>query len=216
MKGAIFDLDGVLVDTAAIHYRAWRELAQSFGFDLTPELNEQLKGVNRERCLEIILTAAGLDLPPEERQRLTDRKNARFIELVSGLGPEDLLPGARRVLETLRARGVRLAIGSGSRNAPMVIDRLGIRNLLDVVVDGAAASKPKPDPEVFLVAAALLGVEPEECVVFEDAESGVQAARAGGMAVVGIGDDAILQTADFVVASLADLDVDSLFPVVAA
>lgn len=212
-RAAIFDLDGVLVDTAICHFEAWRRLARDLGFELAPEVNERVKGVSRARSLEIVLEAGGIAASRAERERLATLKNDWYVESISTLDGSAVLPGVRETLETLRAGGIKLAVGSGSENASALLDRIGIRAYFDAVVDGKHATRAKPDPEVFLLAARALGVEPRECVVFEDAQAGVEAARAAGMAAVGIGDPAFLHGADQVVRSLAELDVFAVFGV---
>ncbi|ADN02471.1 beta-phosphoglucomutase [Spirochaeta thermophila] len=203
-KGAIFDLDGVIVDTARYHYLAWRRLAEELGFEFTPEHNERLKGVSRMRSLEILLEVGGISVSPEEKQQLAEKKNRWYVEYISALTPDALLPGAREFLTWLRDRGVKIALGSASKNAPLILDRLGITGLFDAVVDGTMVEKAKPDPEVFLKGAGLMDVDPRECVVFEDAVAGIEAARRGGMKAVGVGDPEVLAEADWVVRSLAE------------
>jgi beta-phosphoglucomutase len=202
MRAALFDLDGVIVDTARYHYVAWREMANSLGFDLSEEQNERLKGVSRAESLELILQMGGVLLPEAEKQRLGETKNQRYVELVRGMGPQEILEGAGEYLRRLRERGVKIALGSASKNAELVLQGIGIRDQFDVVVDGTRVKKSKPDPEVFLLGAEGLGVSPSECVVFEDAAAGVEAAKAAGMAAVGIGRAENLPRADLVVPGL--------------
>lgn len=211
LRGAIFDLDGVLVDTAALHHQAWREVAGEFGLDVTASINERLKGVARDDALGILLDLAGVTLSDDERAGVAARKNARYVQLLATLGPQSVLPGVRALLRGLRAAGIGLAVGSASRNAPLVIERLEIASLLDVVVDGSMVARTKPDPEVFLLAARRLNLEPQECLVFEDAEAGLQAARSAGMLAVGVGRPDDLPSADLVIGSLAELDPATLF-----
>lgn len=205
LRGALFDLDGVIVDTARHHFLAWRRLAEELGFGFTEAHNERLKGVSRTRSLEILLEVGGVTTTPAERDEMAARKNAWYVESISRLDVGDILPGADEYLRRLRERGVRVALGSASKNAPLILDRLGITGLFDVIVDGNAVSRAKPDPEVFLVGAGRLGLAPADCVVFEDAEAGVEAARRAGMRVVGVGDPAALRAADFVVPGLGAL-----------
>jgi beta-phosphoglucomutase len=213
-QGVIFDLDGVLVDTAKQHWAAWRRLGAELGFDVTEAFNERLKGVNRVQSLELILQAAGLDPSPAERTRLTDRKNGWYVELLSNIDESDVLPGALDVVRWLRRRSIRCAIGSASKNAPLIVERLGILSLFDAIVDGNKVDRPKPDPEVFLVAAEELGLPALTCVVFEDAQAGILAARAAGMSAVGVGRREDLESADWVVPNLVDIGelLDLLFP----
>jgi beta-phosphoglucomutase len=202
MKAALFDLDGVIVDTARYHYIAWREMANGLGFDITLEQNERLKGVSRMESLDIILGIGGVAVSEEERARLGTSKNQRYVELVSQMDSSEILRGAREYLELLRRRGVKIALGSASKNAGMILDSLGIRSLFDAVIDGTKVSKSKPDPEVFLLGAEAVGVEPAACVVYEDAAAGVEAAKAAGMSAVGIGLAENLPRADLVVPGL--------------
>jgi beta-phosphoglucomutase len=202
MQAALFDLDGVIVDTAKYHYIAWRELANALGFDLSEEENERLKGVSRKESLEIILRLGCIVMNEHEKERLGDSKNERYVELVSHMEPSEILRGAREYLSKLRARGVKIALGSASKNAELVLHGLGIRDHFDLVVDGTMVQKSKPDPEVFLLGAEGLGVDPAQCVVFEDAAAGVEAAKAAGMCAVGIGKVENLPGADLVVPGL--------------
>jgi beta-phosphoglucomutase len=202
MKAALFDLDGVIVDTAKHHYVAWREMANSLGFDLTLEQNERLKGVSRMESLDIILGIGGVAVSEEERARLGASKNARYVELISRMDASEILRGAKEYIESLRRQGVKVALGSASKNAGLILNNLGIRSLFDAVIDGTRVSKSKPDPEVFLLGAEAVGVDPAACVVYEDAAAGVEAAKAGGMSAVGIGHPENLPKADLVVPGL--------------
>lgn len=202
MKAALFDLDGVIVDTAKYHYIAWKEMANGLGFDISPEQNELLKGVSRMESLDIILGIGGVTVSEEERTRLGASKNARYVELIRRMDSSEILRGAREYLELLRGRGVKIALGSASKNAGMILDNLGIGSLFDAVIDGTMVSKSKPDPEVFLLGAEAVGEKPATCVVFEDAVAGVEAAKAGGMWAVGIGLVENLPKADLVVPGL--------------
>ena len=205
MCAAIFDLDGVIVDTAKYHYLAWKRLAQECGFDFSETDNERLKGVSRKRSLEILLEIGGLRFDEAAQAQLMSRKNEWYIETIRQMDASELLPGAAEYLTSLRERGVKTALGSASRNAPLILERLGVLSLFDAVVDGNHVSQTKPDPEVFLLAAERLGVAPANCVVFEDAEAGIEAARRAGMGAVGIGKPAALQQADMVIAGLYQL-----------
>ncbi|GGA49989.1 beta-phosphoglucomutase [Paenibacillus physcomitrellae] len=209
MKGAIFDLDGVIVDTAKYHFLAWRELAAQLGFEFTEQDNERLKGVSRMESLRILLEVGGLELPEEEQQKLAESKNAKYVEYISKLEQSELLPGVREYLTGLREQGVKIALGSASKNAAFILERLGIAGLFDAVVDGTKVSKAKPDPEVFLTACRELGLAPQECIVFEDAAAGVAAAKAAGTGIVGIGRPEVLGEADQVVAGIFELLADS-------
>lgn len=206
--GFLFDLDGVLVDTARFHFAAWRRLAQSLGADFTEAQNEQLKGVSRRKSLEKILAWGHLQLSEEEIQNSMLLKNEWYLESVRTLTPQDILPGARAFLEKARSMGIGIALGSASKNAVLILEQLKIDHLLDAVVDGNHVEQSKPHPEVFLKGAKALGKEPKHCVVFEDAVAGIQAAKAGGMRSVGIGTEQHLGDADLVRASLADIEVE--------
>lgn len=206
-KAFIFDLDGVLVDTAIFHYQAWKRLANSLGFDFTWQQNEKLKGVSRRQSLDYLLGWGNLQLSDAEKEQLATRKNEWYLALVGGMTHWDLLPGAYRLLSEARNKGIRVALGSASKNARLVLERTGISDCFDAVIDGNAVTRSKPDPEVFIKAADALDVPPGACLVFEDAHAGVAAALAAGMQVVGVGDPAELGEADMVVTGLADLGV---------
>ncbi|WP_248548408.1 beta-phosphoglucomutase [Paenibacillus odorifer] len=208
MKGAIFDLDGVIVDTAKYHYLAWASLADELGFKFTEEDNERLKGVSRMRSLDILLEVGGLEFEEAEKQAMAEKKNRLYVEYISRLEESELLPGVKEYLTGLRSRGIGIALGSASKNAEFILNKLNITDLFDAVVDGNKVSLAKPDPEVFLIAAQEIGLQPDECVVFEDAEAGVQAGKAAGMKVVGIGKPEVLMEADLVVKGLYELLTD--------
>jgi beta-phosphoglucomutase len=200
---AIFDLDGVLVDTAEFHYLAWKTIADELGAKFDRKKNERLRGVPRMQSLEIIVE----DLPrrPANMDELAARKNALYVELIQRVTPRDLLPGVQAMLEQLRRHGIGRAVASSSKNARAVIERLGIGPLLDAVVDGFGFERAKPAPDIFLNAARLLGAEPPACVVVEDAQTGVEAAKAAGMYAVGIARDEPLRGADLVVRAPAEI-----------
>lgn len=207
-RAALFDLDGVIVDTARHHFAAWQETAASLGFRMADEDEELLKGVGRMEALRVVLRLGGVEVDDETALRLATEKNDRYVEAISTITPDDLLPGAREALEGLREAGVGVALGSASRNAPLILERLGITDLFDAIVDGSVVTAAKPDPAVFLAGAEALGVEPAECVVFEDAIAGVAAANAGGMTAVGVGSPDVLTGAAAVIPglhALADL-----------
>ena len=210
IKACIFDLDGVIVDTAIYHYKAWKRLANSLGFDFTEHQNEQLKGVSRVRSLELILGWGGVTKTAAEQEVLATQKNTWYMEMVNQMKPDEILPGAKEFVEKCRKAGIKIALGSASKNSMTILNKIGITNLFDVVIDGNKVSKAKPDPEVFLQGAKELSVEPEDCVVFEDAIAGVEAAKAGGMKVVGIGQPGVLD-ADLVISGLDKMTLDKLF-----
>jgi beta-phosphoglucomutase len=205
MQAAIFDLDGVIVDTAKYHYLAWKRLAHELGFDFTERDNERLKGVSRARSLEILLEIGGIQADEAASQVMMTRKNDWYVESISKLESSEILPGAAEYLHLLRDRSVCTALASASKNAALILDRLHITPLFDVVVDGSMVQNSKPDPEAFLLAANRLGIDPSACVVFEDAEAGIEAARGAGMGVVGIGTPDALPHADMVIAGLYQL-----------
>ncbi|REJ63425.1 MAG: beta-phosphoglucomutase [Bacteroidetes bacterium] len=209
IKGFLFDLDGVIVDTAVFHFQAWRRLAQKLGGDFTEEQNEQLKGVSRVDSLKKIIEWTGATVSDEEFQTLMVEKNEWYLELVQGLGPQDALPGALNFLQTAYDQGIKIALGSASKNAPMILEKLGITPLFTAIIDGNNVVNGKPHPEVFLKGAEALGLEPSECVVFEDSIAGVQAAKTGGMSSVGIGDAGTLQ-ADIHFTALGDTTPEAL------
>ena len=209
IKGFLFDLDGVIVDTAVFHFQAWRRLAQKLGGDFTEKQNEQLKGVSRVDSLNKIIEWTGATVSDEEFQSLMVEKNEWYLELVQGLGPQDALPGALNFLQTAYDQGIKIALGSASKNAPMILEKLGITPLFTAIIDGNNVVNGKPHPEVFLKGAEALGLEPSECVVFEDSIAGVQAAKAGGMSSVGIGDAETLQ-ADIHFTALGDTTPEAL------
>lgn len=207
IEAFIFDLDGVIVDTAIHHYAAWRRLANSMGFEFSERDNERLKGVSRMRSLEIVLEIGGKTATATEMEAMAKLKNEWYLELINHMTPSDVLPGARKFVEEARAKGYKTAIGSASKNTPLILQKTGMVNLFDTIVDGNITSKAKPDPEVFLLAASRLDVQATKCVVFEDAVAGVQAAKAAGMYCVGIGEKEVLTQADRVVVSLAEISV---------
>ncbi|MBR7801119.1 beta-phosphoglucomutase [Undibacterium fentianense] len=211
MKPAcIFDLDGVIVDTAKYHYLAWKRLANSLGFDFTEHDNEQLKGVSRIESLKLILRLGGKQLSELEFDAALIRKNGWYLEYIQQIGPGEILPGAAEFLRSVREYGMRVALGSASKNAVLILERIQLLDQFDAIVDGNKVSKAKPDPEVFLKAAEELGVQAEDCIVFEDAVAGVQAARNAAMKVVGIGSEAVLQQAHFVVPNFMGLRIENV------
>ncbi|MBL1223938.1 beta-phosphoglucomutase [Enterococcus sp. BWR-S5] len=205
MKGAIFDLDGVLVDTAKYHYLAWKKLADQLGIDFTEADNEQLKGVSRVRSLEILLGLGGIEKDELEQSRLRELKNNWYLAFIKDMTEKELLAGAKEYLLQLREEGVKISLGSASKNAVSILKSLNIYELFDEIIDGTKVVNAKPDPEVFLKAAEGLGLKSNECVVFEDAQAGVQAGKSAGMYVVGIGTKENLPEADEVVAGLYQL-----------
>lgn len=206
----IFDLDGVIVDTAIYHYEAWKRLANSLGFDFTHEQNEQLKGISRMDSLDLVLGWGNTQKTDAEKMQLAQQKNTWYLELIGKMQPDDILPGVKNFIEKLKAAGIRIALGSASKNSSEILERTGIAGFFDVIVDGNSVSRSKPDPEVFSRGAALLGVPPASCIVFEDAVAGIEAAQRAGMKVIGIGDAGILNKADLVIPDMQNLTIDDL------
>lgn len=187
IKGVIFDLDGVLVVTDECHYKGWKRLADEEGIPFTHEDNHRLRGVSRMDSLELLLEKASRQYTDAEKLEMATRKNNYYVAFLEDVTPADALPGSRETLERLRAMGIKLAVGSSSRNTPLIMAKVDLSRYFDAVADGNDITNSKPDPEVFLLAAERLGLAPEECVVVEDAEAGVEAARRAGMRVFAIG-----------------------------
>ncbi|CAM4077237.1 beta-phosphoglucomutase [Listeria booriae] len=212
LEGIIFDLDGVITDTAEFHYLAWKKLADKFGIEIDRDFNETLKGVSRTDSLERILAYGGrsADFDAKEKAEMAEWKNDVYKEMIEAIQPSDILPGIESFLKELKEAGIRTAIASASKNAEMILCSLGIRDQFDYVVDAAKITKSKPDPEVFLKALELLGLSAEVCIGVEDAASGVDAIKDAKMRAVGIGSIDILGRADLVLASTADLQLEQL------
>jgi beta-phosphoglucomutase len=210
LRGCIFDLDGVIVDTAKYHFMAWRRLAKELGFEFTVEDNEALKGVSRMTSLEILLRTGGVTVTEKEKEVLAASKNGWYVEFISGMTPDEILPGSVRLLKSLRKAGIITAIGSASRNAGTILDRIELREMFDVIVDGNKIQKAKPDPEVFLRGAEEMNLHPSSCIVFEDAQAGIEAAIAGGMKSVGVGSPELLRRADLVIPDLKKITLKEL------
>jgi beta-phosphoglucomutase len=199
IRGCIFDLDGVVVDTARYHYLAWKRLAEGLGFVFTEEHNERLKGVSRMASLEILLEVGKMSLPDEEKEVLAAQKNSWYLDYIHTMTPADVLPGVLDFIQAVRASGKRIALGTASRNAMLILEQIGLESAFDSVVDGNRVRRAKPDPEVFLIAASDLGLQPEQCLVFEDAIAGIEAAHNGGMRCIGVGNPDILHQADRII-----------------
>ena len=210
LKACLFDLDGVIVDTARYHFVAWREIAEELGFVFTEEDNEKLKGVSRIRSLEILLEIGGISLADESKTLLAQKKNSLYLQYVLKMRPDEVLPGAKEFLTDCRNNNLGIGLGSASKNATTILNLLQITHLFDAIIDGNKVTKAKPDPEVFLTGARELGVLPQNCVVFEDAKAGIEAAIAANMFSVGIGDPVILEKANFVTSGLKNLSVKTL------
>jgi len=210
MIGVVFDFDGVLFDTTDYHYRSWKSVTAPLGVPFDKDVNERLRGLSREKSLEVILGDRFTEFSPETLAAMTAEKNRAYLEMMSDLTEADGAPGAGKLLEELRAAGCRLAVASSSRNAKTLLKRLGLAQFFDVLIDGNDVAASKPDPEVFLKAVEELGLAPRRCIVVEDAESGVEAARAAGLKSVGVGNPAGLAKADITVDSIDALDLKIL------
>lgn len=206
LDGVAFDLDGVLTDTAEAHYRAWRRLANEIGIRFDRVANEALKGVDRPNSLALILgDRPGYD--DRRRHELATAKNDWYLQEIAHFGPDDLFPGARTAIEQCRAAGLKVALVSASRNAPLLLARLAIADLFDAVVDPTSVAHGKPAPDIFLAAAQATGVVPARMLGVEDAAAGIAAIRAAGMPALGVGDPAILRAADRIIATIGDFDL---------
>lgn len=197
IKGFIFDLDGVIVDTAKYHYLCWKNIAKQVGYDFTHKDNEQLKGVSRVASLDLILELANFSATPEQKENWLISKNEEYLGFVRKMNTSEILPGVEELVRKIRAKGHKISLGSASKNAKLILETLGILDWFDTMVDGTVVTTAKPDPEVFTTAANMLGVPYKHCVVFEDAIAGVQAANRADMTSIGIGDPKVLQEADF-------------------
>jgi beta-phosphoglucomutase len=209
-KSALFDLDGVIVDTAIYHFQAWRRLANELGFDFTEHQNEQLKGISRMESLDLILSWGNVKLTETEKHYWAAKKNDWYLELITHMTPKEILPGVIDFLNELKESKIKIALGSASKNSKMILNKIDLLHFFDAIIDGNNITKGKPDPQVFLLGAKATGSLPNECVVFEDAQAGIQAAKAGGMFAVGIGDKKVLSQADIVVKSMEDITLTEL------
>ena len=212
MKAFIFDLDGVITDSAEYHYLAWKALGEDLGISLDREFNETLKGVSRTESLERILRLGHRenDFSPEEKEQLATKKNTHYVSLISKITSADILPGIETFLSELREAGYKIGMASASKNAQMVTRQLGLLHAFDHIVDAATVVNSKPHPEVFLRAAKALAVEPKDCVGVEDAVAGIEAIRAAGMFAIGIGDRNVLTEADLVFTDTRDLTLENV------
>ncbi|PKW28539.1 beta-phosphoglucomutase [Flavobacterium lindanitolerans] len=197
-KAFIFDLDGVIVDTAKYHYLAWQKIANQLGIEFTPEHNEELKGVSRVRSLELILQLGKIEASQEDKNKWLTQKNEDYLSYLVDMDDSELLAGVLPVLRYLKERKQLIALGSASKNARPILEKTGIIHYFDAIVDGNDVSNAKPDPEVFLRAAELLNTAPENAIVFEDSVAGIQAANIANMTSVGIGEAKILHEADYI------------------
>jgi len=207
MKAVIFDLDGVLVSTDEYHFQAWKQLANEENIYFDRKINERLRGVSRMDSLEIILERSRISYRAEEKKTLASRKNGYYISNIENLTPNDMLPGALVSINRLKEAGKLIAIGSSSKNTLLILEKLGIKEYFDAIVDGNQIKNSKPDPEVFLLGAEKMNVKPEECLVVEDAASGVEAGKSAGMKVLGVGSAKNHPLADYRANSLAGIDI---------
>lgn len=210
IKACLFDLDGVIVDTAKYHYLAWKKLANELGFEFTEKDNERLKGVSRMKSLEILLEIGGLTFDEASKENLAAKKNAWYVEYISEMDSSEILPGVLNFLNSLKENGIKTALGSVSKNAMTILTNTGITACFDAVIDGTKITNAKPHPEVFLMGAEELGVDPKDCVVFEDAQAGIEAAINAGMYSIGVGSPEVLNKANFVISSFEGMTIDKL------
>lgn len=210
IKACIFDLDGVIVDTAKYHYLAWKRLAEELGFEFTEEQNERLKGVSRMKSLDILLEIGNKNFSQEEKVKLAEKKNNWYVEYISRMGEDEILPGTKEFLAVVREKGLKTSLGSVSKNSMLILNNLKLIDYFDAIIDGNKVKKAKPDPEVFLLGAEELKVDPKNCVVFEDAQAGIEAAINAGMYSIGIGNPEILNKANFVIGSLKEMTIEKL------
>ncbi len=206
----LFDLDGVIVDTAKHHYLAWKQLADELGFNFTVEDNERLKGVSRMDSLNILLEIGQIDLTDAEKLELATKKNTRYVESISHMDERDILPGVANFLAELKQNDIPFALGSASKNAPLILNKIGLFDEFDAIIDGNSIAKAKPDPEVFLLGAKAVNIAKEKCIVFEDAQSGIEAGKRAGMKVVAVGDRNVLTGADDYIESMEDMSLSRL------
>lgn len=208
--GAIFDLDGVLVDTAKYHYLAWKQLADQLKIPFSEEDNEQLKGVSRVKSLEILLSLGDKSYTENEHGQFMDQKNKEYIRYISKMDETEILPGVKKLLTQLKLQNVKIALGSASKNSDLILKNTKLRDYFDTIVDGNDVSKAKPDPEVFLLGANRLGIPADQCMVFEDARSGVEAAKKAGMLAIGVGTKKNLPNADILVSNLKEIKLSRI------
>lgn len=212
MKAVLFDLDGVITDTAEYHYQAWKILSEKIGIHITPQFNERLKGLSRSDSLDCILKYGGKTKVYSEKEKLTlaKQKNDVYLQMIQKVTPADLLPGIRELLEELKAHNYKTALCSASKNGPVILKLLAIDNLFDAVVDPALLKAGKPAPDIFLQGAKLVGVVPGQCVGIEDANAGITAIKKAGMVAIGIGDAMQLREADRILLSTSELSIEML------
>lgn len=214
-KGFVFDLDGVITDTAKFHYIAWKDLAKSLGITIDEAFNETLKGISRMDSLDKILAYGQRenDFTTAEKETLAQKKNDEYVKLLADLSEEDLLPGVHDFLVQAKERTIPCSIASASKNAPMILEKLGVLDFFGHIVDPETLHKGKPDPEIFVKAAESIGIKPEDAIGFEDAQAGIEGIKAAGMYAVGISNTETLAGADLQVASMTELSVEQLITV---
>ncbi len=210
VRCCLFDLDGVIVDTAKYHYLAWRQLADELGFEFTKNDNERLKGVSRMKSLEILLEIGGLSFDESTKLKLADKKNKWYVEYISKMTPDEILPCVKNFIDDIKSRGIKTTIGSVSKNTMTILNNVGLTSYFDVIIDGTKITHAKPNPEVFLKGAEELNIDPKNCVVFEDAKAGIEAAINAGMYSIGIGSPAVLSKADIVISGFEEMSFDKL------
>ena len=210
IKACIFDLDGVIVDTAKYHFQAWRRMANELGFDFTEKENEQLKGVSRMDSINLILGWGGIALSKKDKVKWATKKNDWYVAAVDQMTPAEILPGVLPLLKDLRQKGYKIGLGSSSKNAVRALRKVRILSYFNTIIDGTKTTRSKPDPQVFQMGAKRLRLTPEECIVFEDAQSGVEAALAGGFYAVGMGSPQHLKKAHLVLSSLENITIESI------
>jgi beta-phosphoglucomutase len=210
IKACIFDLDGVIVDTAKYHYLAWKRLAEELNINFNEKDNERLKGVSRMKSLDIILEIGNITLKESEKLEFADKKNKWYREYILKMEENEILPGVKTFLNQLKQNNLKIAIGSASKNALTILQRLNLIDIFDSIIDGNKVSKAKPDPEVFIKAAQEIHVKPEECVVFEDSIAGIQAAKIGKMKTIGVGNHQTLKEADKIINGFKNIDLKIL------
>ncbi len=210
IKACLFDMDGVIVDTAKFHFKAWHRLAESLGVPFTEEQNEQLKGVSRVDSLEKILNWGNITLSQDRKEELMTLKNQWYLDYVATVTPDEMLPGVPSFLNELKEAGIKIGLGSSSKNAELILNKLEITPLFETIIDGNKVQLSKPNPEVFLRGASELSVSPNDTIVFEDAQSGVKAAIDGGFRCVGIGDTSVLNEATIVIPSFENFNLETL------
>lgn len=207
-SGFIFDLDGVIVDTAKYHYLAWKKLADQLGFDFTEEQNERFKGVSRRRCLEILLELGQITVSPQQFDTWLIEKNEDYLTYIESMNESEILPDVLKILHFLKEKNIPMALGSASKNAIPILEKVKLLPYFDAIVDGKQVTTAKPDPEVFLIAAEMLKVAPQNCVVFEDAVAGIEAANSAGMTSIGIGEKEVLSQARYNFRDFTEIDLE--------